>query len=291
MIYLLHIVTLYNRVSGFFKCQLSLKLATLIFSRGYQLVFVWWEILCYSVSVLRGKIIYFPVHDRPHLYRCEGTVRFWGIMTLFHVKNKLAQSISCNLTKYALYHHFHIVERLWVDLQFHPSINVKHKREIFDLWFCSKCKYFRGCFLFLIFILYVVRTDVWEYNCIGKVLFVTNKLVRIVPSRSFIMISDCFILPSKNIYNSNICIVFDTQIKVFKWAILSKLCWERETSTGLIAYYFVYFYLIIVVISLSNLYWFYNVNARVHFTLLFQDEHLLDWSNLDALESINHFRK
>ncbi len=259
MIYLLHIVTLYNRVSGFFKCQLSLKLATLLFSRGYQLVFVWWEILCYSVSVLRGKIIYFPVHDRPHLYRCEGTVRFWGIMTLFHVKNKLAQSISCNLTKYALYHHFHIVERCEWIYNFTRRLMWNTKGKSLTSDFVVNVNISEDVFFFLIFILYVVRTDVWEYNCIGKVLFVTNKLVRIVPSRSFVMISDWFILPSKNIYNSNICIVFDTQITFFKWGILSKLCWEREkkTSTGLLIDSLLFLLSRCSCNSfLSNLYWF-----------------------------------
>lgn len=63
-----------------------------------------------NVKKRRNKFIYFPVHDSPHLYKYEGTIWFWWIMTLFHVKNKLAQSISCNLTKYALYHNFHIVK-------------------------------------------------------------------------------------------------------------------------------------------------------------------------------------
>ncbi len=64
------------------------------------------------------------------------------------------------------------------------------------------------------------------------------RIVRRVIIYPFFVISDWFILTSKNIQeNSNICIIFDTDMKA-KWAILSKFA-EREKKKLLQAFWLI----------------------------------------------------
>lgn len=65
-----------------------------------------------SVLMCKKKSLFFLVHDSPCLYNAKAHIWFRWIMTTDIVlcENKLAQSISCNLTKYALYHNFRTVK-------------------------------------------------------------------------------------------------------------------------------------------------------------------------------------